>query len=152
MVAFVFLTVSCNDEAKTSSAVNNDTANNMQSSITDTISSGCYSQLDNRDTSLLQIQGTKGSVTGTLSYNIFQKDRNDGSFMGEMSNDILSGWYLFKSEGIMSVRQVAWKRKGNELWQGIGEMSEKSDTMRFVNPGALTFDSTRPFRKVECVL
>jgi len=147
-----FITSSCNNENKTSAAVNNDTVNNIKPAAIDTISSGCYSQISGRDTAMFQIENTKGSITGSLSYNIYQKDRNDGSFQGELTGDTLIGWYLFKSEGVMSVRQVAWRVKGNELLQGMGEMTERSDTMRFVNPDKLKFDNGRPFKKVECVL
>lgn len=72
-----------------------------EAQLPDSLSSGCYSQIAGRDTANLQIENKGGSVSGALSYNIFQKDRNDGTLQGEMSGDILMGWYLFKSEGII---------------------------------------------------
>jgi hypothetical protein len=152
LLGAMLLSGSCNDEGKTSAAVNNDTVNNIMPVTMDTITTGCYSQISGRDTALLQINTNKGAVTGTLSYNIYQKDRNDGSVQGELVGDTLRGWYLFKSEGVMSVRQVAWRVKSGELWPGVGEMAEQRDTMKFADPDKLKFDNSRPFKKVECVL
>ena len=83
---------------------------------------GCFSQVVKSDTALLQMENNKGNVTGALTYDFYQKDRNDGTLQAEQTGDIINGWYLFKSEGIMSVRQVAWKINGNELWPAIGEV------------------------------
>jgi hypothetical protein len=41
---------------------------------------------------------------------------------------------------------------GDQLWPGIGEVIQQTDTMKFVKPGELKFDSTRPFIKVPCIL
>jgi hypothetical protein len=147
-----FFLLSCNDESKTSAAAAVPDTVNTTPPVVDTITPGCYSQLSGRDTSLLQVTTTSGVVSGTLSYNIYQKDRNDGSFQGELVGDTLRGWYLFKSEGVMSVREVTWQVKGDQLWQRIGEMTEKNDTMMFALPRNIKFDGTRPFRKVPCVL
>jgi hypothetical protein len=118
----------------------------------DTSLAGCYSSMYKRDTSALQIE-TKGAVvSGPLSYSLFEKDRNDGNFQGEVDGNILSGWYLFKSEGIMSVRQVAWKIKGTHLWPATGEMTQRGDTMIFKSLDRLQYDSLHPFVKVTCVL
>jgi hypothetical protein len=153
-LGLVMLFGSCNNEGKTSSEIRSDSTGKepVSKMITDSIPSGCYAQIAGRDTANLQIENKGGSVTGTLSYAIFQKDRNDGTLQAEMSGDILSGWYLFKSEGIISVRQVYWKIKGTELWPGTGEMNEKNDTMFFSLPDRLQYDSTRSFKKVDCIL
>ena len=118
----------------------------------DTSLAGCYSSTFKRDTAALQIE-TKGAVvSGPLSYSLFEKDRNDGNFQGEVNGDVLSGWYLFKSEGIMSVRQVAWKIKGTNLWPATGEMMQRGDTMIFKSMDRLQYDSLHPFIKIACVL
>jgi hypothetical protein len=154
LLGFILLLVSCNNEGKTSSEIKEDsiTREAVNKEIPDALFSGCYSQIAGRDTANLQIENKSGSVGGALSYTIFQKDRNDGTLQGEISGDILTGWYLFKSEGIISVRQVSWKIKGTELWPGTGEMNERNDTMFFSLPGELQYDSTRPVKKVDCIL
>ena len=153
ILGFLMFFGSCNNEGKTSSAIKKDSVHPELSTVVhDSLSSGCYSQIAGRDTANLQIENKGSLITGTLSYAIFGKDRNDGTLQGEMAGDILKGWYLFKSEGIISVRQVAWKIKGSELWPGVGEMVEKNDTMFFSLPDNLQFDSTRAFKKVECII
>jgi hypothetical protein len=151
LLAVVVAVGSCRENSKTSAAVK-DSLVDVKGVSPDSIAAGCYSQIKGKDTALLQVQRTRGMVTGTLSYDYFEKDRNDGSFQGELVDDILRGWYLFKSEGIMSVREVAWQVKGDQLWPATGEMAEKADTMRFAQPGDIRFDSSRAFRKIECVL
>ncbi|TXJ25896.1 MAG: hypothetical protein E6Q24_13490 [Chitinophagaceae bacterium] len=118
----------------------------------DTTLAGCYSSIYKRDTSALQIETRGAVISGPLSYNLFEKDRNDGNFQGEVNGNVLSGWYLFRSEGVMSVRQVAWKIKGNHLWPATGEVQQRGDTMFFKNMDQLQYDSLHPFVKVACTL
>lgn len=152
LLAFVLLAGSCNNEGKTSTQVEKDSITPANVVALDTLLSGCYSQIVQRDTSSLQLQKKDSSLTGALSYSIYQKDRNDGTVMAEQSGDIIKGWYLFKSEGIISVRQVAWKINGEELWPATGEVIQKNDTTLFAKPDQLRFDSTKPFKKVPCVI
>jgi hypothetical protein len=152
LIGLILLVCSCNNQSKTSSAANSDSENTLAVATADTVSSGCFSQVVRNDTALLQVENNKGNISGALTYNYFEKDRNDGTFKGEQSGDVISGWYLFKSEGIMSVRQVSWKINGNELWPAIGEVIEKNDTTVFKEPENLRYDSTRPFRKIPCII
>jgi len=152
LLAFMLLAGSCNNEGKTSTQVEKDSMTPANVVVKDTLLSGCYFQIVNRDTSSLQLQKKDSSLTGALSYSIYQKDRNDGTVMAEQSGDIIKGWYLFKSEGIISVRQVAWKISGEELWPATGEVMQKNDTTMFAKPDQLKFDRTRPFKKVPCVI
>lgn len=150
------LFAACNNPGEKISETANPTdsvSNSSSSSVAiDTSLAGCYSSVINKDTSALQIE-TKGAVvSGPLSFNIFEKDRNDGTFQGEVQGNILLGWYLFRSEGMMSVRQVAFKINGSSLWPASGDFIQKGDTMLFKNIDQLRFDSTRPFTKVPCTL
>ena len=144
----------CNNNGKSSAEINSDTVvnNTAATAIIDSLSSGCFSQVIDRDTALLQIQQKGNTVNGTLSYNIYQKDRNDGTLQAEVSGDIIKGWYLFKSEGIISVREVSWKINGEELWPAMGEMIPKNDTMMFAQPDKLRYENSRPFKKMPCVI
>jgi hypothetical protein len=153
-LGFVMLFSSCNNEGKSSSEIKSDFTLNEPATeaITDSVVSGCYAQIAGRDTANIQIESKGSNITGTLSYAIFEKDRNDGTLQAEISGGLLTGWYLFKSEGIISVRQVSWKVKGNELWPGTGEMYERNDTMFFSLPDKLQYDSSRAFKKVDCIL
>lgn len=156
LVGLFCLVLSCNNPGEKIS--NNSNANDSAAAATsttaalDTTLAGCYSSTYKRDTSALQIE-TKGAVvSGPLSYSLFEKDRNDGNFQGEVNGNILSGWYLFKSEGVMSVRQVAWKIKGTHLWPATGEMQQRGDTIFFRNMDQLQYDSLHSFVKIACTL
>lgn len=141
----------CNNKGKSSEETNRGTVVNS-TAIVDSLSSGCYSQIIQRDTSLLQLEKNGNTVNAALSYNIYQKDRNNGTLQAELSGDVLTGWYLFRSEGIISVRQVSWKVNGDELWPAMGEVIQKNDTTLFAHPDKLEYDSTRPFKKIPCIL
>jgi len=154
---FVMLTLfaaACNNPAPTNAEVKTDTntVTITNPPVVDSVISGCYSLIANRDTASLQLQVKGSEASGSLSYNLFEKDHNDGTFEGEIRNDIILGWYLFRSEGMMSVRQVAWKIGHGSLSPAIGEVTVTNDTARFVNTDKLSFDSSRVFVKVRCVI
>lgn len=152
LLGVILLIGSCNDKGKTSSSVLQDSAIITKTAGVDTAVSGCFSQVVRNDTALLEVENNKGNVTGVLTYNYYQKDRNDGTLQGEQTGDIIKGWYLFKSEGVMSVRQVSWKINGNELWPAVGDVTEKNDTTVFAQPGKLRYDSANAFRKIPCII
>ena len=152
-MSLFFLLASCNDEAKTSSAeTNSDTVHAPGMAITDTVPAGCYSQVMDRDTASLQITNKGNAVSGSLSYRIYEKDRNVGTIQADQTGDIIRGWYLFKSEGVVSVREVAWKINGEELWPATGEVTQRNDTTLFAQPNSLKFDNEHPFKKIPCVI
>lgn len=136
------------DSTRTDSAV----SDSIAAPVADTVLSGCYSMMVNRDTSSLQMQVKGNQATGSISYNLSGKDRNDGTFEGEISNDRLSGWYLFRSEGLMSVRQVVFRIGQGYLWPATGEVMERNDTAMFRDINKLSFDTSRAFVKVRCVI
>ena len=152
LLGVILLIGSCNDKVRTSSSVLQDSAIIKKTSGTDTALSGCFSQVMRNDTALLEVENNKGNVTGVLTYNYYQKDRNDGTIQGEQTGDIIKGWYLFRSEGVMSVRQVSWKINGNELWPAVGDVTEKDDTTVFAQPDKLMYDSASAFRKIPCII
>jgi len=154
LLGLLLFAASCNNKGKSSMEVNSDTVVNETAAtiIADSLLSGCYSQIMQRDTSLLQLENKNNSINGSLSYSIYEKDRNDGTIQADIDKNILSGWYIFKSEGIVSVRQVAWRINGDELWPATGEVIQKNDTAMFAQPDKLRYDSLRPFKKVPCVI
>ncbi len=152
-----FALISCNnpgDKIGDTGTGTTDTLPNTSDagSTYDTTLTGCYSSISNRDTSALQIDTRGAVIAGPLTYSIFEKDRNVGNFQGEVHGNILTGWYLFKSEGIMSVRQVAWKINGTSLWPGTGDVIQRGDTTLFKDETKLSFDSSNAFRKIPCTL
>lgn len=154
LVCLALLMASCNNEGRTSypADTTSDSAGAGYTAAKDTVPTGCYLQASGKDTSALQIDARDNTVSGSLSYRIFEKDRNEGTLQADRSGDIIRGWYLFRSEGIISVREVAWKINGEELWPASGEVMQRNDTAMFADPGNLQFDSSHPFRKVPCIL
>lgn len=120
--------------------------------LVDSLLQGCYSYIHGRDTASLELGLEKNTASGSLSYNFYGKDRNDGSFTGELQGELLRVWYLYRSEGVMSVREEVWKIRPGQLWPASGEPVTRNDTTRFADPSKLSFDSNRAFVKVKCVI
>ena len=140
-----------NNSPKTDTNI--DTLNNaVTTNPADTSVSGCYSLIANGDTASLQLQRQGPTFRGSLSYNLSGKDRNDGTFEGGLNGNILSGWYFFRSEGVMSVREVYWKWEGGNLLPANGEVGVRNDTAYFKNPAQLVYDGSRVFTKVKCII
>ncbi|MFD1875367.1 hypothetical protein [Hymenobacter bucti] len=110
----------------------------------------CYAYTSARDTVRLTLATTQPTVTGQLSYRYFEKDRNEGTIRGAMHGDTLRAEYTFQSEGVASVREVAFLRRGTGFVEGYGDVAERAGAMVFKQPGALKFTSTQPLSPVTC--
>lgn len=110
--------------------------------------SGCYRMIIKNDTALMSLNHAGDSVSGSLSYNWYEKDDNNGTFRGAVKNDtLIVADYTFQSEGTTSVRQVAFKIKDSILQQGYGELIMKNDTSFFRDVNLIIFDTKNPFKK-----
>lgn len=112
---------------------------------------GCYKLISGKDTASMRINVIDSFVTGDLRYHWEAKDNNDGSIKGVIRNGLIIADYTFRSEGSLSVRQVAFKLEGTSLVEGYGDLNTTSDTFRFKNIGDLKFQNDRPFIKIPCV-
>ena len=100
--------VSCKKEKK-------ETTTLPEKAVVDTSSSQeCYSAVIKKDTvyMTLNIKGDQ-QVSGKLSYVFYEKDKNFGTLVGEIKKDTLYADYTFMSEGVTSIRQVVFLKKGN---------------------------------------
>jgi hypothetical protein len=120
-------------------------------SITPIPLDGCYKLIKDKDTATMRLNVIDSFVTGELRYHWEAKDNNDGSIKGVIRDSLIIADYTFRSEGTMSVRQVAFKLAGTSLVEGFGDLDTSSDTFRFKNPGGLKFQYDRPFIKTPCV-
>lgn len=111
----------------------------------------CYSSVMGQDTMRLYLETTGEVVTGDLTYNFYEKDDNQGTLRGQMRGDTLLADYTFLSEGIESVRQVAFLKKGGGFVEGYGDAEDRDGKMIFTNTAALDFSSGTVFTKVPCV-
>lgn len=110
----------------------------------------CYRSINNNDTVLLSTKDSAGYITGTLAYNLFEKDKNTGTIQGNMHDSLLVADYTFMSEGTTSVRQVAFKKTANGFVEGYGDVEDKDGKMIFKNIDSLTFNNTSVLTEIDC--
>lgn len=142
--------MSCNDPKQTSE----------KTDVTDTTKEGemkvmipgtvCYATTGSKDSIFLKVETFPNVVTGILSYNLFEKDKNNGTIDGVMKGDTLIAEFTFKSEGMSSIRQVAFLIKNNTATEGYGEVVEKNGKMIFKDIHGLDFTKGMKLHVVDC--
>ena len=110
----------------------------------------CYQYAGNRDIIVLNLISKGDSVKGSLSYSLYQKDNSIGTIQGKMKGDLLIADYTFQSEGITSVRQVAFKQRGASFIEGYGEVSNEGNRTVFKDINSLNFGHSGVLMKVFC--
>lgn len=128
----------------------NETAQNTEAKTDTSASVICYQYAANKDTIRLRVNRTGEKVSGTLLYSLYEKDRNQGTIAGTLKGDLLLADYTFQSEGMTSVRQVAFKRKGNGWVEGYGDVTTKNDIVSFKNVDYLRFNDAFELGEVAC--
>jgi hypothetical protein len=89
-------------------------------------------------------------VNGKLSYNLVGKDKNEGTLIGNMKGDTLIADYTFVSEGVSSVREVAFLQKDGAFIEGYGDVAAANDKVTFKDKTKLKFDQKNTLTKVDC--
>jgi hypothetical protein len=110
----------------------------------------CYRYINNNDTVILKLMDTDGRIGGTLMYNLFEKDKNTGTIIGEMKGDMLIAEYSFHAEGMESVRAVAFKKMGKNFIEGYGESEEINGKDVFKNIDSLSFTNSIMLSPYDC--
>jgi len=110
----------------------------------------CYQYIKNRDTATLSLKTADNKVTGTLGYNLYEKDKNAGTIAGIVKGDTIIANYTFQSEGKTSVREVAFLKKGDQLTEGFGDVQEVKGETKFKGLNKLKFDGSMTFDKIDC--
>jgi hypothetical protein len=111
----------------------------------------CYGYIHNNDTVVLKIVFVGDSVRGPLVYKLNEKDKNVGTIMGHMKGDLLIADYTFLSEGVSSVRQVAFKKMNGNFVEGYGETVDQNGKMVFKDIDALDFLHSIPLKENDCL-
>jgi hypothetical protein len=150
IIAFLF---SCNNQqnpAKQPNKMENDSvaARVLTGSL---LGEFCYGYTNKKDSVFLTATIGDSSVTGNLSYNFYEKDKNNGTINGKMKGDTLMADYTFMAEGMQSVRQVAFLLTDSTAKEGYGEMTEKNNKMIFTSPAKIAFDKSFVLSKKECL-
>lgn len=110
----------------------------------------CYRYISNTDTVILKTIYVNDSVTGTLVYNFYQKDKYSGTIQGQMKGELLIADFTFFSTGVKSVRQVAFKKKGKNFIEGYGETEDKNGKTTFKNIDSLNFTHSIVLVQADC--
>ncbi len=113
--------------------------------------SGCYRWVHNRDTIKLKLAIQDTLVNGQLAYDNYQIDGSAGTLKGTVRNNQIVAFYDFTSEGMQSVREVAFRVEGSRLVQaGTRQMSYRRDTAVYPDHQQIEWDSSRIFQPVDC--
>lgn len=110
----------------------------------------CFRYAHNRDTIILKTIAVNGFITGTLVYNFYQKDKNTGTIQGQMKGDLLIADYKFHAEGVLSVRQVVFKKEASTFIEGYGETTTINDKTIFKNIAKLNFSDPIILTEIDC--
>lgn len=149
VAGILILFASCKDENKTEDAVDAPKPDRKEQPAVSS-NKECYQWIKNKDTVDMQLVRTADNVRGTLRYMWFEKDKNNGTFTGVFKRDTLRADFKFQSEGMESIREVVFVRKGDQMIQGNGEMEDKNGKMVFT--GKLDFTNSISMTKTECGL
>ncbi|MGZ5135171.1 MAG: hypothetical protein ACXWCG_08475 [Flavitalea sp.] len=141
-----FLIVTCNNK-KTSNTENS--ASQTEKTAKNSLVS-CYSYASANDTITLKLTQVDESITGTLVYKLYGKDKNIGTIQGRMRGDLFVADYTFMSEGITSTRQIAFKKKQNYFIEGYGDIDSNSDKVSFKNLDSLQFNDSIKLAEIDC--
>jgi hypothetical protein len=111
---------------------------------------GCYVATLSRDVYTLTITSEqRGTVLGTVSFDNFEKDSSSGTFVGTYNDGLLVGDYTFESEGMTSVRQLAFKKVDSGFVAGFGEVEVVDDREMFKDVSDLDYDTSTIFARQD---
>lgn len=150
IIFLVMFAASCGD-AENKESTEPTSADSAQATPTITASDcNCFRKILQRDTMVAAIINIGDSVTGRLNFDNFEKDGSSGTVHGRQDGDIIKLWYNFASEGTNSVMEVYFKKDGNQLVRGIGDIGTKGDTAYFTKPGSIQYDDKQAYEKLPC--
>jgi len=110
----------------------------------------CYQGILKQDTVTLNVVRKAGQISGTLRFDLSEKDNSDGMISGTVKGDTIFADYTFNAEGTQSVREVAFLKQGNVYLEGYGDVEQREGGMRFKDPANLKFDSNMILTKINC--
>ncbi len=138
----LILSVSCNTGEKKDSQT--DDTNKKSSPL------NCYLYASAGDTIQLKLIHIGDAITGTLVYGYKEKDKNRGTIQGRMRGNLFVADYTFQSEGVQSVRQVAFKMEENSIIEGYGDIYSENGKVQFKNLDSLKFNESMKLVEIAC--
>jgi hypothetical protein len=110
----------------------------------------CYVSSKNQDSTYLDLHIKGDQVSGALNIIPGEKDRNTGTVSGLVKGDTILLDYTFQSEGMQSVRQIAYLQKDGKLIEGFAEVQVQNGKASFKSLGDLKFDGSVVLEQSEC--
>lgn len=148
IIVFGVLILSCNSNK--SKEPSSEAGSETSASPEPVYAVSCYEWTGNDDTIKVRLELNGNDVSGTIVYDYSRKDRNEGALKGKLNGDIIIADYSFDSEGSRSVRQVAFRKNGNDLIEGFGSMEEIDGKMSFTRPDSLIFNPSFLIPASDC--
>lgn len=143
--------ISCKKETTTTEPVQITPSPPKEAELVEPAGDQCYAWRSNG--SIIEMSFNVNShqeVNGKLSYNLAEKDKNEGTLIGNMKGDTLIADYTFNSEGTSSVREVAFLQKDGAFIEGYGDVVEANGKFTFKDKTKLKFDAKNTLTKVDC--
>lgn len=112
----------------------------------------CYQAVIEKDTITLSVDvNSVNEFKGELNYSYFEKDKSFGTLLGNVKGDTIFADYKFQSEGVTSIRELAYiKKDANTYIEGHGEMIETNGKMSFKDKSKIKFDGNIVYNKIDC--
>jgi hypothetical protein len=139
--------MSCNNKSKVNTVI----SVTPRVPPTETLGDKCFLSVVDKDTVAMELNiNVNNEVNGKLRYSFYQKDKNEGTIIGNIKGDTLFADYTFVSEGVSSIREVAFLKKDAQYIEGYGVTMESNGKMVFIQKNALKFDSKTIFNEIDC--
>ncbi len=110
----------------------------------------CYQYINDKDSIFLKVQIKETEVQGDLTYSLYEKDRNQGTFRGTIVGDSLFAEYNFESEGNNSTREIFFVKTDSGLTEGYGPVTQESGKTKFKNRDSLKLNTDILLKRVSC--
>ncbi|CAN5268090.1 hypothetical protein BH09BAC2_BH09BAC2_01440 [soil metagenome] len=111
---------------------------------------GCYMQVLKRDTFAIKIEQSDNNISGKLMFDNYEKDGSTGTVHGTIEGNILKLWYNFASEGMNSVMEIYFKKEGQTLLRGIGNIASKDDSTYYSDPASIKYHADQTLSRTSC--
>ena len=139
ILLFLFVTCTNNTGEKKSNS-----SNTQKPSLVN-----CYKYSNSGDTIILKLIHVGKSITGTLAYEMPQKNTSKGTILGYMDGDLLVATFTPFVDST-TPRQIAFKLVSNYFIEGTGETYIDNGRVLFKNRNQLNFNDANKLNEFDC--
>lgn len=124
------------------------TDENSSNTPSSSSATACYSIIEGDDVTAIQLTQNGESISGYYSWRPSEKDGAYGMLEGTESDGKIIANYTYIIEGSTQSEQVVFKREGNDIIQGVGELEEQGTKLLIKDIN--TLDWRERFTNTEC--